>query len=55
MVYVNGSEHSIAAARYAICLASFSGAELIACYIVNTRAVVGAQSVEEIVGLIRGE
>jgi nucleotide-binding universal stress UspA family protein len=39
MVYIDGSEQSIAAAQYAICLASFSGAKLIACYIVNTRAV----------------
>jgi len=38
MVYVDGSEQSITAAQYAICLASFSGAKLIACYIVNTRA-----------------
>ena len=38
MVYVDGSEQSVTAARYAICLASFSGAELMACYIVNTRA-----------------
>jgi nucleotide-binding universal stress UspA family protein len=39
MVHIDGSEQSITAAQYAICLASFSGAELIACYIVNTRAV----------------
>jgi len=39
MVYIDGSEQSITAAQYAICLASFSGAKLIACYIVNTRAV----------------
>jgi nucleotide-binding universal stress UspA family protein len=39
MVYIDGSEQAITAAQYAICLASFSGAELIACYIVNTAAV----------------
>ncbi|HSW01419.1 MAG TPA: universal stress protein [Sedimentisphaerales bacterium] len=39
MVYVDGSEQSVTAAQYAICLASFCGAELIACYIVNTTAV----------------
>jgi len=39
MVYIDGSEQSITAAQYAICLASSSGAELIACYIVNTTAV----------------
>ena len=39
MVYVDGSEPSITGAQYAICLASFSGAELIVCYIVNTTAV----------------
>jgi len=39
MVYVDGSEPSITGARYAICLAAFSHAELIVCYIVNTTAV----------------
>lgn len=39
MVYVDGSEQSVTAAQYAICLASSAGAELIACYVVNTRAV----------------
>ncbi len=39
MVYVDGTEQSITAAQYAICLASFSGAELIAHYVVNTRAM----------------
>jgi nucleotide-binding universal stress UspA family protein len=39
MVYIDGTEQSITAAQYAICLASFSGAELIAHYIVNVRAV----------------
>jgi nucleotide-binding universal stress UspA family protein len=39
MVHIDGSEQSITAAQYAICLASSCGAELIACYIVNTRAV----------------
>jgi nucleotide-binding universal stress UspA family protein len=39
MVYIDGSEPSITAAQYAICLASSTGADLIACYIINTRAV----------------
>jgi len=39
MVYVDGTEQSVTAAQYAICLASFSGAELVACYVVNTRAM----------------
>jgi len=39
MVYIDGSEPSITGAQYAICLASLSGAELVACYIVNTTAV----------------
>ncbi len=39
MVYVDGTEQSVTAARYAICLASFSGAELIAHYVINTRAI----------------
>ena len=39
MVYIDGTEQSITAAQYAICLASFSGAELIAHYVINTRAM----------------
>jgi len=39
MVYIDGTEQSVTAAQYAICLASFTGAELIAHYVVNTRAV----------------
>jgi nucleotide-binding universal stress UspA family protein len=39
MVYVDGTEQSITAAQYAICLASFSGAQLIAHYVINTRAM----------------
>ncbi|MBN2183089.1 MAG: universal stress protein [Sedimentisphaerales bacterium] len=39
MVYIDGTEQSITAAQYAICLASFSGAELIACYVINTKAM----------------
>lgn len=39
MVYVDGTEQSITAAQYAICLASSSGAELIAYYVINTRAM----------------
>lgn len=39
MVYIDGTEQSVTAAQYAICLASSSGAELVACYVVNTRAM----------------
>jgi nucleotide-binding universal stress UspA family protein len=39
MVYVDGTEQSVTAAQYAVCLASFSGAELIALYVVNIRAM----------------
>jgi nucleotide-binding universal stress UspA family protein len=39
MVFVDGTEQSVTAAQYAICLASATGAELIALYVVNTRAV----------------
>ena len=39
MVCIDGSEQSVTAAQYAICLASVTGAELIAHYVVNTRAV----------------
>jgi nucleotide-binding universal stress UspA family protein len=39
MVYIDGTEQSVTAAQYAICLAASSGAELIAHYVVNTRAV----------------
>jgi len=39
MVYIDGTEQSITAAQYAICLASSSNAQLIAHYVVNTRAM----------------
>jgi len=39
MVYIDGTEQSITAAQYAICLAAFSRAELIAYYVINTRAM----------------
>lgn len=39
MVYVDGSEESIAAAAYAVVLAKQTGAELHALYVVNTRAL----------------
>jgi nucleotide-binding universal stress UspA family protein len=39
MVHVDGTEQSITAAQYAICLASSSHAELIAHYVINTRAM----------------
>lgn len=39
MVYIDGTEQSITAAQYAICLAASCGAELLVQYVVNTRAV----------------
>jgi len=39
LVYVDGTEESVIAAQYAVCLASFFQAELNALYVVNTRAV----------------
>ncbi|MDX9800032.1 MAG: universal stress protein [Spirochaetia bacterium] len=39
MVYVDGTEESITAAQYGICLARATGAEFYALYIVNTRAL----------------
>ena len=39
MVYVDGSEQSVTAAQYAICLAASTGAELMALYVINTRAL----------------
>jgi len=39
MVYIDGTEESVTAAMYAICLASFTGADLIAHYVINTRAM----------------
>ena len=39
LVYVDGTEPSITAAQYAICLASFYKADLIALYVINTKAM----------------
>ncbi len=39
LVYIDGTEQSILAAQYAICLASFYEAELTALYVINTRAM----------------
>lgn len=39
LVYIDGTEQSILAAQYAICLASFYQAELTALYVINTRAM----------------
>jgi len=39
LVYVDGTEGSITAAQYAICLARWYRAELAALYVVNTRAL----------------
>lgn len=39
MVYIDGTEQSIVAAQYAICLTSFYSAELMVLYVINTRAM----------------
>ena len=39
LVYIDGTEESISAAEYAICLAKCSGAALTALYVINTRAL----------------
>ncbi len=39
LVYVDGSEESITAAEYGVCLAKSTGASLSALYVVNTRAL----------------
>ena len=39
LVYIDGTEGSITAAQYAICLSQTTGAELIALYVINTRAL----------------
>ncbi len=39
MVYVDGSEESVIAAQYGVCLAKATGARLTAMYVVNTRAL----------------
>ena len=39
LVYVDGSEESVTAAQYAVCLSKSTGAELHALYVINTRAL----------------
>jgi len=39
MVYVDGTEQSVTAAQYAICLACSTDAEMFAHYVINTKAV----------------
>jgi len=39
MVYIDGTEESITAGQYAICLSKSAGAELSALYVINTRAL----------------
>jgi len=39
MVYIDGTEQSITATQYAVCLARYLDAELSALYVVNTRAL----------------
>lgn len=39
MVYIDGTEQSITAAQYAVCLARYLEAELSALYVINTKAL----------------
>jgi len=39
MVYIDGTEQSIAAAQYALCLTRVTGAQLIALYVIDTKAL----------------
>lgn len=39
MVYIDGTEQSITAAQYALCLARLTGAQLIALYVIDTKAL----------------
>jgi len=39
LVYIDGTEQSITAAQYGLCLTKFYGAEVIALYVVNTKAL----------------
>lgn len=39
LVYIDGTEQSVTAAQYAICLAAAYDAELVALYVINTRAM----------------
>jgi nucleotide-binding universal stress UspA family protein len=39
LVYIDGTEGSITAAQYAICLSRATGAQLAALYVINTRAL----------------
>ncbi len=39
LVYIDGTEESIAAAQYAVCMAKMTGADLTALYVINTRAL----------------
>lgn len=39
LVYIDGTEQSLTAAQYAICLSRMTGARLAAMYVVNTRAL----------------
>ncbi|MBN1696373.1 MAG: universal stress protein [Spirochaetales bacterium] len=39
LVYIDGTEQTITAAQYAICLCRATGAQLFALYVVNTRAL----------------
>ena len=39
LVYIDGTEQSITAAQYALCLSKFTGAQLTAFYVINTKAL----------------
>jgi nucleotide-binding universal stress UspA family protein len=39
MVYIDGTEQSITAAQFALCVGKFTGAEVTAFYVINTKAL----------------
>ena len=39
MVFIDGSEQSITAAQFALCIGKFTGADIIAFYVINTKAL----------------
>jgi nucleotide-binding universal stress UspA family protein len=39
LVYIDGTEQSITAAQYALCLSKFTGTQLTAFYVINTKAL----------------
>ena len=39
MVFIDGTEQSITAAQYALCIGKFTGADITAFYVINTKAL----------------